>query len=325
IRNSTLLICEEGRVGRPSQWSRCGSTVLPSSVDAILKGVVRAALPAAAIPRTAAVRASVASADFMNDPFGRVPDGRLAVSPFRNLANAFQRGLMGAVDFATLGPLAVTDGGQPVALGGPKQRALLAILLLHANESVSRDRLIDGIWGEQPPDNPGQALDTYVSRMRKALGSDRIERRGAGYAARVEPGELDVERFETLANAGRFAEALAIWRGPALGDLVYEPFAQPDAARLEERRLGVLEERIEADLEAGAGGELVPELAPLVRDHPLRERLLAQLMLALYRAGRHTAALEAYRRTRRTLAEELGLEPGPQLRELERRILAHDP
>ena len=229
------------------------------------------------------------------------------------------------MDFGILGPIEVTEGGRLLGLGGPKQRALLAILLLQANEVVSRDRLIDGIWGEDPPDNPGQTLDTYVSRVRKALGADRIERRGAGYAVRVEPGELDLERFEALAAGGQLAEALEAWRGPALGDLLYEPFAQHEAERLEDLRLDVLEERIEVELEAGAGGELVPELEPLVREHPLRERLLAQLMLALYRAGRQSAALEAYRRARRNLAEELGLEPGPQLQELERRILAHDP
>src|ERR1041385_9109250 len=131
---------------------------------------------------------------------------------------------MVAVDFAILGPLEVTDGGRSIAVGGPKQRALLAILLLHAHEGVSRDRLVDGIWGEHPPANPSQALDTYVSRLRKALGGDRIARRDAGYAVRVEPGELDLDRFEALAASGRFADALSAWRGPALGDLLYEPF-----------------------------------------------------------------------------------------------------
>jgi YVTN family beta-propeller protein len=227
-------------------------------------------------------------------------------------------------EFVVLGPLEVIEDGRPLPLGGPKQRALLAILLLHANRSVSRDRLIDGIWGEQPPDNPAQALDTYVSRLRKALGADRIERRPGGFAVRVEADELDLERFERLAAAGSYAEALAVWRGPALDDLLYEPFAQHEAERLEERRLDVLEDRIEADLAAGAGGELVPELEQRVREHPLRERLLGQLMLALYRGGRQTAALETYRRARRSLADELGLEPGPHLQELERRILAHD-
>ncbi len=229
------------------------------------------------------------------------------------------------LSFGVLGSLEVVDAERPIALGGPKQRALLAMLLLHANEPVSRDRLVDGIWGEHPPPSSGQTLDTYVSRLRKLLGPERIERRGAGWALLVEPGELDVDRFGRLADEGRYAEALAVWRGPALADLLYEPFAQAEAERLEERRLNVLEERIDADLAAGAGPELVPELERLVGEHPLRERLLAQLMVALYRAGRQATALEVYRRATRSLAEELGLEPGPRLRELERQILAHDP
>ena len=226
--------------------------------------------------------------------------------------------------FLVLGPLEVLHDGTPLPLGGPKQRALLAMLALHANEPVSRDRLIDGVWGERPPTNPSQTLDTYISRLRKLLGVDRIDRRGGGYALRVEAGELDLDSFEELASVRRYEEALSLWRGPALGDLLFEPFAQQEAERLEERRLAVIEERMDVALADGRGAELVSELEPLVQDHPLRERLLGQLMLALYRAGRQASALEAYRAAKRRLAEELGLEPAPQLQELERRILAHD-
>jgi YVTN family beta-propeller protein len=249
----------------------------------------------------------------------------VAGPPFRNLEKGCQRCLHRFVHFGLLGPLEVLDEGQPVPVGGPKQRALLALLLLRANEPVSRDLLIDEIWGGRLPQSPGQALDTYVSRLRKLLGPDRLVRGGGGCMLRVESGELDLDRFERLVAAGAFREALEIWRGPALADLRNEPGLTLEAARLEERRLDVIEERVDRDLTNGGGPELVGELEQLVREHPLRERLRAALMLALYRAGRQAAALEAYRSARRTLADELGLEPGPQLQELERRILAHDP
>jgi YVTN family beta-propeller protein len=229
------------------------------------------------------------------------------------------------VDFLILGSIEVIEEERSLPLGGPKQRALLALLLLDANEAVTRDRLVEGIWGDQPPESSDATLDSYVSRLRKLLGPDRIARRGGGYALRVKPGELDLDRFEQLAASERFADALVVWRGPALADLLFAPFAAREAERLEERRLNVLEERIERELAAGAGTGLVGELEQLVREHPFRERLLGQLMVALYRAGRHTAALEAYRRAKRNLSEELGLEPGPQIQQLERRILAHDP
>jgi peptide/nickel transport system substrate-binding protein len=243
------------------------------------------------------------------------------------------------VDFRILGPVEVRRGGETVALGGGKQRALLALLLLHANEVVSRDRLIDAIWGDRPPPSVRQSLDSYVSRLRRILGHERLLRRPPGYVLVVEPDELDLMRFEELVTAAGEAAArgdvsgasatlrtaLALWRGPALADLIYEPFAAIESERLEERRLVALEERIDADLAAGRGPELVPELEPLVREHPLRERLLGQLMLALYRAGRHGDALVVLQSARHRLAAELGLEPGPQLRELERRILRHDP
>ena len=238
-----------------------------------------------------------------------------------------------------LGALAVRRDSEDLPLGGPKQRALLAILLLNANAAVSRDRLIDGIWGERPPPTAAHTLDNYISRLRKTLGDGRVSRRAPGYVLQVMPDELDLDRFERLLALGRehlaggdageaardFRAALALWRGPALADLRFEPCAVAEADRLEELRLQALEYRIEADLALGAGSELVPELKALVREHPFRERPLGPLMLALYRAGRQAEALAAYQAGRRRLAEELGLEPGPALRELQRKILEHDP
>jgi peptide/nickel transport system substrate-binding protein len=229
--------------------------------------------------------------------------------------------------------------GRPLPLGGGKQRTLLAVLLLHPNEAVSRDRLIDAVWGENPPPSAHRSLDTYVSRLRRALGRDRLVRQAGGYVLVVEPGERDVDRFEerlraarestaagdSAAAAAQTRTALALWRGPALADVLYEAFATAEAERLEERRLVALEERIDADLATGDGPELVPELDALVREHPLRERLLGQLMKALYRAGRQAEALAMLQAARHRLADELGLEPGPQLRDLERQILQHDP
>jgi YVTN family beta-propeller protein len=243
------------------------------------------------------------------------------------------------VEFGVLGPIEVRRDGRELPLGGRKQRALLALLLLHANEAVSRDRLIDGVWGERPPPTVARTLDAYVSRLRKLLGEGRLSRRPAGYQLRVEPGELDLVRFQGLREEGReqlargeaanaaatLHSALSLWRGAALADMVYEPFAAEEAAGLEQQRLGALEDRAEADLALGRAGDLVPELEALVRKHPLRERLLYQLMLALYRAGRQAEALSAFQAARRRLAEELGLEPDPQLQALERQILEQDP
>lgn len=243
------------------------------------------------------------------------------------------------VEFELLGPVTVRRDGRELPLGGPKQRALLAILLLHANEAVSRDRLIDGIWGERPPPTAAHTLDNYVSRLRKALGDGRLSRRAPGYVLHVEPDELDLDRFERLLRDGReqlaqgdandaaetLRSALALWRGPALADVLYEPFARGESERLEERRLMAIEERLAADLARGRAHELVPELEAQSREHPLRERLLGQLMLALYRSGRQAEALAVLQAARHRLADELGLEPGPQLRELERHILEHDP
>ena len=231
------------------------------------------------------------------------------------------------MDFRILGPLEVFDDDHPVPLGGARQRALLAILLTRANEVVSTDRLIDELWGEAPPRTAVNTLQYYVSRLRKLLGADRIVTRIPGYTIRLEPGELDLDQFERLVAQGgaeALREALGLWRGPALADFAFEPFAEAEIARLEELRLVALEQRLEADLALGHHRELVGELEALVAVHPLRERLRAQLMLALYRSGRQADALDVYRRTRETLVDELGVEPGPELQELERAILRHD-
>jgi len=242
------------------------------------------------------------------------------------------------VEFGILGSVEVRRDGRAVTIGGAKQRALLAVLLLHANDVVSRDRLIDAVWGDAPPPSAHQSLDSYVSRLRRALGAERLVRRPPGYLLVVEPGELDLDRFGDLVSEGRQAAvegdhaatakrlraALSLWRGPALADLVYEPFAVDAASELEEHRLAALEDRIEADLECGGGADLVGELQSLAREHPFRERLLGQQMLALYRSGRQAEALAVYQEGRRRLAGELGLEPGSKLRELERRILQQD-
>jgi DNA-binding SARP family transcriptional activator len=244
------------------------------------------------------------------------------------------------IDFRILGPLEVLDEGNVVSLGGSKQRALLALLVLHANETLSADRLIDELWGQRPPATAPKTLQAHVSRLRKALGSDgAVVTRAHGYELRLETGSLDAHRFERLVGEGRGAlaaghperalsmldEAMALWRGPPLADLAYEPFTQPEIARLDDLRLAALEQRIEARLALGGHGELVGELETLIAEHPYRERLRAQLMLALYRSDRQADALQAYQDARRTLVDELGIEPGERLRRLERAILAQDP
>lgn len=245
------------------------------------------------------------------------------------------------MEFQILGPLEVRSGDGPLPLGGPHQRTLLALLLLHANEAVGRERLIDEIWGEAPPKTAHVSLNGYVSRLRKLMPSESgvvIETRSDGYALRLPPEQLDSNRFETLVAQGRAAldggdaaaasallsEGLALFRGPPLADLAVLEFAQPEARRLDELRLSALMDRIEADLALGHGGELVPELETLVHAHPFQERLRGQLMLALYRSGRQTEALEVYRRTRELLADELGLEPSRALQQLERAMLQQD-
>ena len=229
------------------------------------------------------------------------------------------------MEFRLLGPLEVVDDdGGTVALGGQRPRALLALLLLNANEVVSVDRLLDGIWGEKPPASGASALHVHVHALRQALGADRIVTRPPGYLLRVQEGELDVAQFERLVDEGSPAEALALWRGRALADVAYESFAQSEAARLEESRLAALEARVAADLDDGRHSALVSELDALVAAYPHRERLRAHHMLALYRAGRQADALESFQEARASL-QELGLDPSPELRELQQRILNHDP
>src|SRR6266511_2938538 len=239
------------------------------------------------------------------------------------------------MEFRILGPLEALEEGRPVALGGSKQRALLAILLLHAPAVVSRDRLIDELWGASPPDTAPTALQVYVSQLRKILGRETIVTRARGYSMQVGAGELDLDRFERLIGDARaqdpaeaaetLREALALWRGTPLAEFDSVEFADAERARLEEQRLTALEQRIEADLTLGRHAAVVPELEGLVREHPLRERLRGQLMRALYRCGRQADALEVYRSGRRLLDEELGLEPDDALQRLEKAILNHDP
>ena len=243
------------------------------------------------------------------------------------------------MEFRILGPLEVSDGGGQVSLGGGKPRALLAVLLLHPNEVVSADRLIDELWGEDSPERAAAALRVNVSRLRKALSQDVLATKSPGYVIRVEPEELDLHRFERLVDEGRsllarglpadaserLREALSLWRGPALADFAYESFAQTAIARLEEIRLAAVELRIDADLALGRHDELVGELEALVAEHPLRERLRRYLMTALYRSGRQAEALDAYRDARRALVDELGIEPSAALQELERAILRQEP
>jgi DNA-binding SARP family transcriptional activator/class 3 adenylate cyclase len=229
------------------------------------------------------------------------------------------------MEFRILGSLEVIDDGQALDLGGQKHRALLAALLLEANRVVSSDRLIEALWPEQPPGTARKALQVYVSQLRKSLGKERLETRAPGYRLRVHEGELDVERCRLLAAQGSPAEALALWRGAALSDFAYEPFAQAEIARLEALRLACLEDRLDVDLAAGRHAAVVGELESLVAEYPLRERFRAQLMLALYRSGRQAEALEVYRQGRGLLADELGLEPGEALKSLQRAILEQDP
>lgn len=242
--------------------------------------------------------------------------------------------------FAVLGPLAATDGGSVVELGSRRLRVLLALLLCEGGGTVSVSRLFEALWEEPLPDSVAKGLQVQVHRLRRALKDDgRVVYRAPGYAIRLAPGELDAHDFERLADEGRRAratgdlevaqaalsQALGLWQGPAYDGLCDVPALRDDAARLEEERLAALEERFDVDLGLGGHARTVPELTALVAAHPLRERLHGQLMLALYRSGRQADALQVYRDCRRMLIDELGLEPGPELRRLERGILAHDP
>ena len=250
------------------------------------------------------------------------------------------------MQFRVLGPLEIVDGERVIRLPRGKERALLVLLLLNANKVVSRDRLIDALWGEQPPDTAPTALHGLVSQLRRHLGSDADEDRQSivvtrppGYLLQIAEEELDVGLFKRLVEQGQDAlsngstenaadalrEALALWRGPALDGLAYEDFAQADVARLEEERIAATEDRIEADLAVGRHHQLASELSELVAQNPFRERLRAQLMLALYRCGRQADALHMYRVGHEFARRELGIGPGPRLRELEQAILRQDP
>jgi DNA-binding SARP family transcriptional activator len=238
------------------------------------------------------------------------------------------------MEYRLLGPLEVRRGGVPCSLGGTKQRALLALLLLDANRVVALDRLVDDLWGEKPPKTAVATIQVYVSRLRKLLPGGTLQTHPPGYMLEVQPGSVDLKRFERLLEEAResepsraselLGEALALWRGPPLAEFGEEPFARVEAGRLEELRLAALEQRIDADLTLGRHDDVVTDLEALVAEHSHRERLHGQLMLALFRAGRQADALAAYRRARAALGE-LGLEPKAALRRLERQILTQDP
>ena len=245
------------------------------------------------------------------------------------------------MEFGLLGPLEVLRDGRPVEVAGARQRALLAVLLLRARQVVPADRLLEDVWGDDQPAAGATALRVRLSQLRKALAPDGelIVTRAPGYLADVGPAQLDLHRFERFARDGDHAlargeaavaadalgEALALWRGPALADFAYEPFAQGPIRRLEELRMAAREQLVAAQLALGRHAHVLGELEALVAEHPLRERLWAHLMLALYRSGRQADALDAYRRARRVLSEEVGLEPAAELQALERRILHQDP
>src|SRR5688572_13129744 len=228
-----------------------------------------------------------------------------------------------------LGPVEVSSNGAAVALGGRKERAMLALLAMRAGATVSADELIEGLWGEDPPATAPKLVQLYVSHIRKALAaaghSELIVTHGRGYELRVEREQVDVGRFERLLAQGAAREALALWRGAPLADLTGEPFVAVEGRRLEEMRVAALEMAIEQDLEAGRHREVLPDIESLLAQEPLRERLHALRMLALYRGGRQAEALDAYREARSMLVEEIGIEPGPELRRLQEQILRQDP
>jgi predicted ATPase/DNA-binding SARP family transcriptional activator len=257
------------------------------------------------------------------------------------------QGTLAVLEFRILGPLEASRGGRSLLPRGPGQQALLASLLLNANHVVPRSQLVDDLWGEDPPESAAKMVQMYVSELRKLLEPEApageawhlLQTRAPGYMLQIEPDQLDAHRFARLTDAGRRAlddgrpseavalldEALALWRGPPLADVADRPFAQAEAARLEELRLAAVEDRIEAELALGRHATLVGELEPLVAAHPLRERLRRQLMLALYRSGRQAEALEVYKNTRELLINELGIEPSRALHELELAILRQEP
>jgi YVTN family beta-propeller protein len=239
------------------------------------------------------------------------------------------------LEFRILGPFEVRRDGQVLEIPAGKPRALLAVLLLHVGEIVSVDTLVDELWGERPPATAAKNVQGYVARLRRALGDGVLVTRTPSYALQVDEAHFDAARLRALveearleqppAAARRLRDALALWRGPALADFTYESFAQDEIRRLEDLRLSALEDRIEADLALGRHEDVLVELESLLREHPLRERLQGQLLVALYRCGRQAEALEAYRLARRRFVETLGVEPSPTLQRLERAILEHDP
>lgn len=239
------------------------------------------------------------------------------------------------MEFRLLGPLEASREGVPLPLGGRKQRGILAVLLIQANETVSVDRIVDDVWGATPPRTVHAYVQNCIWRLRSTLGADVIETRPPGYRLRTGPDDVDAARFERAVDAARrletperaaaLTEALALWRGPALADFAFEPFAQVESARLDELRLAAVELRLDAELELGRHDAVVAELDALATRHPTRERLRALQMLALYRAGRQRDALAAYQEARHELVDRFGLEPGEELRALERLILAQDP
>ena len=229
------------------------------------------------------------------------------------------------MDIRILGPIAAYAGETALTLGGMRERALLALFALAPGETLSTDRLIDELWGEDLPANPANALQALISRLRRSVGTDLIVTRPPGYVLDVPPDSVDAVRFRSLVEAARYREALELWRGTPLADFPFEEFALRERSALEELHLLAVEGRIAADLEAGAGAELVPELEELIAAHPLRESLRTSQMLALYRAGRQADALRAFAAARDVLGEELGIEPGPELRAMEEAILLQDP
>ena len=242
------------------------------------------------------------------------------------------------MEFLILGPLEVSDDGQKLALGGPKQRAVLAHLILRANRVVQADLLIDGLWGEEPPESARNTLQTYVYRLRKVLGDGRLEGRDGGYVLAAADGEIDAARFETLMKQGKaqvasdpasaaatLSDALSLWRADALADVTEEPSLRGEAARLEELRLSATEHRVAAEIAMGGHSTVVPELESLTARYPLRERMWANLMLALYRSGRQAEALSTFGRARQVLADELGADPSPELQRLHAQILHRAP
>jgi DNA-binding SARP family transcriptional activator len=238
------------------------------------------------------------------------------------------------LSFRLLGTFEVSRDGEPVELGGQKQRAVLAILALNAGRVVSIDSLVDKLWGEHPPKTAVTSLQNFISQLRKALGTAAVVTKSPGYLLDVAPSQVDINEFERLVRearsleaghaADRLEEAFELWRGRPLADFAFEPFAETEIARLEELRLTALEDRLQTELDSGKSGELVPELEALVSENPLRERPRGHLMLALYRSGRQAEALQVYQDTRRTLVDELGIEPTRALQELHASILRQE-